>query len=296
MNTLQESALQLSYGHFRWWFGVVEDIQDPKKIGRYRVRIVGYHTDDKQIQPTEHLFWAYPIMPVTSASISGIGQVPQLLNGSWVIGFFRDGDDCQEPFIFGSVGGIPIDKIPSKGFYDPEGVYPTELNVPDLTRLYRSEELDKTIIKDKQESRYEGKSWSEPKIPVTRNYPDCAVTSTKGGIIHEYDSTPDKIRIHEYHPSGTFKEIHNDGKRVIKISNDDYKIVAGNNYVKISGNVNVIIDGNADITVGGNVDMKTAGNVKHSIGGNYAVDVSGKGSINCGSTMSINASHISLND
>ena len=34
------------YGEFVWWQGVVEDRDDPLKLGRCRVRIVGYHTDE----------------------------------------------------------------------------------------------------------------------------------------------------------------------------------------------------------------------------------------------------------
>ena len=36
------------YGNFVWWQGVVEDRDDPELLGRCRVRILGYHTDNKQ--------------------------------------------------------------------------------------------------------------------------------------------------------------------------------------------------------------------------------------------------------
>ena len=38
----------MGLGGFLWFFGVVEDRQDPLKVGRLRVRIVGVHTQDKQ--------------------------------------------------------------------------------------------------------------------------------------------------------------------------------------------------------------------------------------------------------
>ena len=60
---------------FQWFIGVVEDRMDPKFLGRLRVRILGYHTDDKQKLPTEDLPWAHPMNPITSATISGIGPV-----------------------------------------------------------------------------------------------------------------------------------------------------------------------------------------------------------------------------
>ena len=35
---------------FIWWQGVVEDIEDPLKLGRCRVRIFGFHVPDKGIR------------------------------------------------------------------------------------------------------------------------------------------------------------------------------------------------------------------------------------------------------
>ena len=34
---------------FWWWVGVVEDRMDPLKLGRVRVRITGYHNDNKAV-------------------------------------------------------------------------------------------------------------------------------------------------------------------------------------------------------------------------------------------------------
>jgi hypothetical protein len=89
---------------FNWWIGVVEDRMDPEKLGRCRVRIFGYHTDSKIILPTKELPWATPIQPITSAAISGIGSSPLgPVEGTWVIGFFLDGEDMQQPAIFGTI-------------------------------------------------------------------------------------------------------------------------------------------------------------------------------------------------
>lgn len=97
---------------FNWWVGVVEDREDPEKLGRVRVRIFGYHTDNLSILPTEELPWAVIMQPTTSAAVSGIGSAPVgLVTGSWVVGFFLDGDDMQQPMIMGSLGGIPPSNI-----------------------------------------------------------------------------------------------------------------------------------------------------------------------------------------
>lgn len=89
---------------FNWFIGVVEDRMDPEKMGRCRVRIYGYHTESKTLLPTEDLPWATPIQPITSAAISGIGSSPLgPVDGTWVIGFFLDGEDMQQPAIFGTI-------------------------------------------------------------------------------------------------------------------------------------------------------------------------------------------------
>lgn len=87
--------------------GVVEDIQDPLKIGRVRVRIFGRHTDNRADIPTESLPWALCEFPVNSASVSGIGVSPTgLVRGSWVTLDFLDQEE-QYPIVKGVLPGIP---------------------------------------------------------------------------------------------------------------------------------------------------------------------------------------------
>ena len=61
---------------FVWWIGVVEDRNDPIQLGRVRVRVYGYHTQDKIKLPTIDLPWAYSIQPMNSATSGGIGSSP----------------------------------------------------------------------------------------------------------------------------------------------------------------------------------------------------------------------------
>ena len=94
----------LGFNGFIWFNGVVEDRNDPQYLGRVRVRCVGIHTQDKAVLPTADLPWSQVILPTTSAAISGLGQSPSfLVEGTWVFGYFRDGDDCQEPMVIGSL-------------------------------------------------------------------------------------------------------------------------------------------------------------------------------------------------
>jgi hypothetical protein len=112
---------------FNWWIGVVEDRMDPEKMGRCRVRIYGYHTDSKLILPTKDLPWATPIQPITSAAISGIGTSPLgPVEGTWVIGFFLDGEDMQQPAIFGTIATKAAKKAFSVQEDKPEVTNPND--------------------------------------------------------------------------------------------------------------------------------------------------------------------------
>ena len=87
--------------------GIVEDIDDPLKSGRVRVRVFGVHTEDQSLLPFDKLPWSQILMPVTSASLSGIGESPTgLQKGSMVFGVFLDGDKKQQFMVLGSVPGI----------------------------------------------------------------------------------------------------------------------------------------------------------------------------------------------
>ena len=109
--------------------GVVEDIMDPLMIGRVRVRVVGVHTENKEMLPTEHLPWATPILPITSASMNGIGSSPTgLVCGSWVVVFFTDGESKQQPMIMGSLIGIPTSELNTYEGDDAPIVISTSLN------------------------------------------------------------------------------------------------------------------------------------------------------------------------
>ena len=129
---------------FNWFIGVIESRQDPEHCGRVRVRCLGHHTDDTNLIPTADLPWAHVMMPVTAGANSGIGFSPHfLLEGTWVVGFFRD-PAMQEPVVMGALPGrnnsVTTDftiasssetggQSKKGGFKDPAGKYPLELYI-----------------------------------------------------------------------------------------------------------------------------------------------------------------------
>lgn len=90
------------YGNqFTWWSGIVEDRNDPLKLGRVRVRIFGMHSDNTARIPKEKLPWAQIMVPTTGTQ-SFVGPRP----GDWVMGFFQDGTNGQLPVVMGTYLGV----------------------------------------------------------------------------------------------------------------------------------------------------------------------------------------------
>jgi len=301
---------------FVWWQGVVEDVNDPLKLGRCRVRILGFHNPDTRMIPTEDLPWAMVIQPITSAAISEIGQSPTgLLPGTWVVGFFRDPHFFQQPIVFGSIAGIPLFQGISigDGFADPNKKYPLEsrLGESDLSRLARNEYIDQTIVATKSGDRTKDvkaaltrEVWDEPEVPYAAEYPKNHVVQTESGHIQEFDDTPSHERIHTYHKSGTFQEIHPDGTTVNKIVGKKYEIVYDDTRVLIRGkksenieeNSNTKVGGSLNVEIEGDVNMQVKGNYYLRVDGNYAVSVGGEASINSNlGNITLLAKRIDLN-
>jgi len=98
---------------FRWWWGCVEDRLDPLQKGRVRVRIHGYHSPFKKDIPTENLPWAEVMQPVTMAASPQAAPVG-IFEGAWVCGFFKDGNECQQPVVMGFLTTLPENEKPKE--------------------------------------------------------------------------------------------------------------------------------------------------------------------------------------
>ena len=244
-------------GDFVWWFGVVEDIQDPDKLGRARVRISGYHSPDLAELPTVQLPWAHPVFPITTAVNRGKGlTIPGLLPGSHVFGFFLDGTDAQQPVMMGVIGGINSEQNdPTVGFMDPydkaNGLYDGK---PDTNLLALEPPgtagdrptSNKTPLEE-VETALPDLTWDEPESSANPVYPFNKVYESVSGHIIEVDDSPGAERIQVYHNRGSFIEIHPDGTTVIKSTNTGYQITLADHNMFVAGTLNISALGNVNI-------------------------------------------------
>ena len=299
---------------FIWWVGIIEDRNDPLKMGRLKVRAVGWHPDDKMTLPTGDLPWATPMIPTNNINVYSPRE------GDMAVGFFSDGENAQEPIVMGILPGIALKSADrQKAFSDPRsdtelkssprtpknktyktdgsGIsieektqsesYPKFLDEPSTSRIARndSDTITKTFIQERKTNKVTSvptvkSTWNEPETSYATKYPYNNVMDTESGHLLEFDDTPGAERVHVAHRSGSFIEWFPDGSRVEKITKDNYSIVMKDDNVYIMGKCNITVQGNAELKIQGNFDM----------------DVGGTCNIRSGGTMKINAPLIDLND
>ena len=295
---------------FQWFVGVVEDRQDPKTLGRLRVQCLGYHTEDLIKLPTSDLPWAHVMNPITSATVSGLGQsLLGAVEGTWVVGFFQDGGDAQQPIVIGTLPGVPSElptKGNNKGFQDEVNANYPKYTETDVNRLavgnddnphssltirqadrttsigradFDSVDIRRANLTPATLEGDDGTQFDEPTIPYDAEYPHNHVYESEGGHIREIDDTPTKERIHERHASGSGYEIGPDGTKVTRVKGDNYDLTTGDHFAHIKGNHSTTVDGGVRVFV--NADASTGSNYTIEVGNNSNVNIKvNKGNIN----------------
>jgi len=219
------TTLNIGDEGFRWFIGTVEDLEDPEKTGRVKVRIQGIHPDQKTKVPTSALPWATILLPTSSASLKKVGSFATGMElGTTVVGFFMDGRDGNYPIILGTLAGK--EKVGDDNTND----------LPD-------EALGRSKIVKKQDG-------PEPPSASRAKYPYNKVIRSKSGHVIELDDTPDNERIHIYHKSGTYTEVNNKGRRVDKSVDDRIEISLKDYTIFVKGNINMSSEGSIVITAG----------------------------------------------
>ena len=90
------------------WADLLESTQADDKDGkdiyshRCRVRIIGYHGCEDDLADKD-LPLAHVLMPPNVSSTGALGETMQYQGGEVVIGFFFDGEDGQQPVVFGTL-------------------------------------------------------------------------------------------------------------------------------------------------------------------------------------------------
>jgi hypothetical protein len=199
---------------------------------------------------------------------------------------------------------------PTMGFADPDGLYPliSRMGEADTNRLARNEQIENTIVHKKKNDLEICATalygfWSEPQTPYAAQYPFNNVYESQAGHVIEYDDTPGAERIHWYHCSGTFTEIHPRGSEVHKVVGNAWDITTNDKMILVKGNcsfnanktLKIMMGKDLEIEVGGDVKMYVKGNMTTDVGGNCLHKVKGTYTLSSEGNMVIVAPRIDLN-
>jgi hypothetical protein len=255
--------------------------------------------------------------PITSATVSGVGQTPLgAVEGTWVVGFFQDGEECQQPIIMGTLPGVPRDlpiKDSNKGFQDRVNAnYPKYKDEPDVNRLAVNNEdnphptltlrkADRTTDIGRADFNPidigranvgapisldgdDGTKFDEPETDYKANYPHNHVYETEGGHLKEFDDTVNAKRIHERHSSGSGYEILNDGTKVTRVKQDNFDIITNDHFAHIQGKSSTTTDKGVRVFV--NASATASNDYTIQVGSNANVNIQvDKGDVNVVATQ-----------
>lgn len=279
---------------FNWFTGVVENRHDPLFLNRVKVRCFGWHTENKRALPTEDLPWASVLMPTTSSGTSGVGEGTHgLVEGSWVMGFFRDGNDAQDPVILGTIMGVNAEGAePTTGFNDPYGVFPREAG---------TDAGNRALGLDSERVRPVGVG--EPEDAYAPQYPYNKVRLTESGHVVEFDDTPGAERINIQHRTGSFIELRPDTSMrtrskerfdamtqwIVTVSGDATINVGGNMSTSVQGNMTSAVAGNAYIDTKGNVTTRTSGSHYAYVQGSTILQTTGNINVKTTGSLTVDA-------
>ena len=119
--------------------GVVEDVADPKKVGRVRVRVFTIF-DDVEV---EHLPWAIYADPMMGGSRNSGGMIVPA-NGDHVWVFFENGDHMQPVYFAGAPSAPHFPETGAKGMPEKRGEPEYPFNKVIETKAGHTVEIDDT--------------------------------------------------------------------------------------------------------------------------------------------------------
>ena len=165
-------------GRFYWWLGQVvdsklwrENLTDKKTPSseipgwgyRYKVMIMGLHDQGASEKFKEKLYWAQVMHSVWGGGEGGSFQTPGIKQGSFVFGWFLDGNDKQLPIIMGVLGKNAVTEIEKLGVqtyagssgYDNSGttfVGDSEILTKDKKKVLTNEAVDGSNVEVKADA------------------------------------------------------------------------------------------------------------------------------------------------
>lgn len=222
------------------YLGVVEDVDDPKKMLRVRVRVFSLFDD----APIEDLPWAEYRLPVGSRFNDGFFIPADVGDFVW-LKFPYDGD-TRRPVVIGSA------------HYAPNGKpnFPHESWCGDASHIHK-------------------RTGEEPEPSAHEYHKDVVLTQHGITVEMREDASCTVVQ----RDTGTEICIHPDGSIIIHGAAHLYFSSVNNTECITGENRSSKVSGDSQESVGGNATVKVAGDATHMTGGSLTIGVTGNTTI-----------------
>jgi hypothetical protein len=242
---------------------VVVDNNDPSKIGRVKIKILGSHEDTEN---ESTLPWAEVIQP-SPGVYQGIGFSSVIRVGSWVY-CFKEDDSLEKYIVLGVCAGIPDDnQVPGFDYgSESKGVSDFGQCVAGVEAIKNRASGDETVTSNGTSFQYEN-------TVTASKYTTSSVMRTASGIMMELDDEDERVKV--THPSGTTIEISKDGTLQITSLKDSVLNCKGDVKWNIKGNVEINVDGNLTTKIKGKTDLLLENEVKSIYNNNVKTLIDG---------------------
>jgi len=190
------------------FIGQVEDVNDPKRSNRVRVRCMGWHPasktadgEEEDALKTEDLPWAKVGMPTTMSMQGRTGGKHGLRVGSWVFGFFADGYDAQEPFIINTFAftSKTTEENISQKVKTPEGIMPEDTEAFKVVDN-KPETADGTTLEDEENGSESKSDKSKVTIPDDSTDGKCPIPRSAATKLKESEKNTGNEKGQKYKP------------------------------------------------------------------------------------------------
>ena len=313
---------------FVWWFGIVENRQDPLGLGRVQVRIFGWHNESLTEIPSNNLPWAHVVHSVNDRAFA----TPR--EADTVFGFFTDGRNGQTPVVLGIVPGYftsppntglgfndlrshetlryaPKHPLSRKYNTDGSGIIVAEANTADANTLEslrhpNVDELDKDSITGV--ARYE--NLANTVISARKTNLDKDVVTAKGiqwsepypayNPLYPYNQANETESGHVFELDDTpgFERVHiahRTGSYVEWFpTGTKVEKITKSNYQIVMADDHLHVMGRVMITVDGDTMIRVKGDVSLEGGGNMSANIAGDMDLSIGGGFNLKANSLNF--
>ena len=246
---------------------IVEDINDPEKLGRVRARLIHYDGNKKDI-PTDKLPWTTVLAPqvgIGAQNVAGAGQSPVGIRPGATVTVLVHDENPDGTRI--AVGAIPVNAARKKGTITASSLAGTASPSPGMSGPHTAP--FETPTKASKEVLPNQPQYAT----VQGSYTETFSTKSDSGFYIILHDKKGQAFYSLVHPSGTFFEMQSDGSLTTQTRGNRKEAVDGEYTLGAEKNIAMFTNKDAQIRVKDGTLLIQAKNIKIEVAENMTEEI-----------------------